>query len=178
MTPRTKTLKLVGLAIAAVAVTLLFCCTLGFSDAASYLGIGALGMAVTANQITPRRNGDRASCPVAASKRLYGGTMVFIDATTGLLTDTHNAGANKFAGILVEEVDNSSGAASALTGEYWTKGSFVLTGSGFTQADVEKVFYAVDNYTITATSTSNAQIGVVREYISATKLLVEINVTL
>lgn len=131
-------------------------------------------MAVTANQLmTVRRPGARNNVPVAASKRLYEGTLSFL--ASGYLTDVVNTGSNKFAGVVIGEVDNSSGSAGDLNAEVYREGDFVLTGSGFSQATVGSKIYASDNYTVTTTSTNNTLIGVCVGYVSATKILVAID---
>lgn len=133
-------------------------------------------MAVTANQLRPTTQdpGMLRHCGVLAAKHLYSGTLAFYDATTGYLTDDDAAGANKFAGIVENEVDNSGGAGGALTAEFWTGGSYELTGSGFTQADVGKAIYATDNYTITTSSATAARVGTCDGFVSATKLNVRL----
>lgn len=133
-------------------------------------------MAVTANQITRRADGCLGSLPVAASTRLYEGTLAFIDSN-GRAAATTGSGANDFAGVVKEEVDNSSGAAGAKSVELHQQGVFHLVGSGFTQADVGKDCWATDNYTIVVADTTNAvKIGKVVGYISATVLAIAIDV--
>ena len=51
-------------------------------------------MAVTANQLITREDGNIGGGPVLAAKTLYGGTLAFVDATTGYLTNITNSGAN------------------------------------------------------------------------------------
>lgn len=132
-------------------------------------------MAVTANQLTKRQDGDRVSYPVAASTTLYEGTLAFLSAT-GYLDDDTATGVNRFAGITLAYVDNSSGAAAALNGEVYTEGVFELVGTGFTQASVGLDVFASDNYTVTtAPSASGVYIGECVGYVSSTKILVNIH---
>ena len=132
--------------------------------------------AVTANQLRPRCQdpGMLRHCGVIASMHLYSGTLAYYDATTGYLTDTDDNGANKFAGIVENEVDNSSGASGALTAEFWTGGSYELTGSGFTQADVGKAVYGIDNATIQLSLTNASRVGTCDGFVSSTKLNVRL----
>lgn len=133
-------------------------------------------MAVTANQLlTNSGECERDGCPAAASTRFYQGTFAFYNAS-GYLDDDTASGVNRFAGIIIKEVDNSSGAAGDLKPEFYTEGSHTVVGSGFTQATVGQRIYATDNFTTTSTaSTSGAvYIGVCREYISSTVIRVEI----
>ena len=129
-------------------------------------------MAVTANQLTKRQEGNRQSFPVAASTNLYEGTLAFLSAT-GYLDDDTATGANRFAGIVVTQADNSSGSAGAINGEVYAEGVFELVGSGFTQASVGLSVFATDNYVITTSPSASASyIGECVGYVSSTKLLV------
>ena len=138
-------------------------------------------MAVTANQLIRAMDaGGRRPLPVDATIHLYQGTIAFFERTSGSSegygTDTDDGGVNNFAGIVVEETDNSGGLAGAETAEVYTEGGFVLEGTGFTQAIVGDDAYASDNYTVTATAAGASKIGVFNEYISSTKIRVEIDV--
>ena len=131
-------------------------------------------MAVTANQVIEKREGRR-SYPVAASVHIYEGTLVFLTAA-GYATDVTATGVNGFVGVAVGEQDNSSGSAGDLTVEVWAQGEFVLQGTGFAQADVGSKVYAEDNYTVgVSISTASVPIGMVTEYISSTKIRVDID---
>lgn len=133
-------------------------------------------MAVTANQIVKRREDCRNALPVAASTRLYEGTLAFVNSS-GFAAAVTASGVNAFAGISVNDVDNSSGSAGDLSAEFYTDGVFDLVGSGFTQADVGKDVFASDNYTITLTGAGNTRIGTVARYVSATVLAVALDVS-
>jgi len=89
-----------------------------------------------------------------------------------------DSGANKFAGIVRDYVDNSAGASGAKNVNLWQEGVFELVGSSFTQASVGVKIYATDNYVITATATDMTYIGTCVGYVSATKLLVKLDVQL
>lgn len=134
-------------------------------------------MAVTANQVIKRqgRDGNIVAVPVAASKRLYEGTLCYLDAS-GNATDVINTDVGRFIGIVRGEVDNSTGSAGDKTVECWTDGTFELTLSSATlvAADVGKTVYGVDNATISETGADQPEVGVVRKFISTTKALVEI----
>ena len=132
-------------------------------------------MAVTANQVTPKREGDRRSYPVAASVHIYEGTLVFLTAA-GYATDVTATGVNGFLGVAVGEADNSSGSAGDITVEVWSEGEFTLTGSGFVQADVGSRVFAEDNYTVgVSISSASVPIGMVTEFISSTQIRVDID---
>ena len=131
-------------------------------------------MAVTANQLIKMQEGRKLSHPVAASTALYQGTLCFV--ASGYADDDTNSGANKFAGIVIDEQDNSSGSAGNLNVETWAEGVFTLTGSGFSQGTVGSDIYATDNYTVTTSSSSAAYIGRCVGYVSSTEILVKISV--
>jgi predicted RecA/RadA family phage recombinase len=112
----------------------------------------------------------------ASSVNLYAGTLAFFDASTGYIVADDNAGANAFAGVVYQQCDNSGGSAGDLEVELYTDGIFRLTGSSFTQATNGDLVYAIDNYTIQASSSSASKVGRVVNYVSATVVDVLINV--
>lgn len=124
-------------------------------------------MATTANQVIKRQGGNwkRKSVPAAASKRFYEGTAVFLDAA-GRATDVKVDANTVFAGINISEVDNSSGAASALDVEVWGDGDFELPITGATLALQGTPVYASDNYTFTMTAGTNPPIGTLTKFVS------------
>ena len=132
--------------------------------------------AVTANQITLMQGAGRLTRSKASNVNLYAGTLAFFDASTGYIVADDNAGANAFAGIVYQQCDNSGGSAGDLEVELYTDGIFRLTGSSFTQATNGDLVYAIDNYTIQASSTSASKVGRVVNYVSATVVDVLINI--
>lgn len=131
-------------------------------------------MAVTANQIMKRQDGCREHIPAAVAN-LYEGTLAFINAS-GYLDSSTGTGANRFAGVMVAQCDNSGGSAGDLKGEVWRDGVFELTGTGFTQASVGLPAFATDNYAVTAApSASGVRIGTIVGYVSSTKVRVQID---
>ena len=132
-------------------------------------------MAVTANQLTKRQEGCRVHHPIAASTTIYEGTLAFI-TPAGYLDDDTGTAANRFGGIAVAYVDNSSGSAGDLKAEVYTDGVFELVGSGFAQSTVGDPIYASDNYTISnVPSASSVYVGMCVGYVSSTKVLVDID---
>ncbi len=137
-------------------------------------------MAVSANQLIQAQNpGNRRSIPVDASVHIYGGTIVFIERTSGsgegYATDVGDSGTNEFAGIAVAEANNSSGSAGDINVEVYTVGGFILVGTLFGQYIVGDLIYASDNYTVDDSSSSKTKIGSCSEYVSATKIRVDID---
>lgn len=131
-------------------------------------------MAVTANQVITRQDGDKASYPVAAGIHIYQGTLVYLTAA-GYATDVTATGVNGFVGVAINEADNTNGSAGDLNVEVWTEGDFVLVGSGFAQANVGDIIYGDDNYAIVnSIGSTSVPIGKAIGYVSATKLIVRI----
>jgi hypothetical protein len=134
-------------------------------------------MAVTANQLITRQDGNRRSLPVAASTRIYQGTHVFLTAA-GYADDDTATGVNGYAGVAVCEVDNSSGSAGDLTVEVLANGDYLMTGTGFAQADIGSTVYADDNYGATLTlGATSVRIGRIVGYVSSTAVIVSIDPT-
>ena len=130
--------------------------------------------ATTSNQPIIRRDGKNRPLPVAASTRLYQGTLAFVTAA-GYADDDTATGVNGFAGIVRCEVDNSSGSAGDLTVELETDGDYELPGSGFSQANVGDIAYADDNFTVvTSIGSTSVRIGRIVGYVSSTKVIVAI----
>jgi len=131
-------------------------------------------MAVTENKLIQRRDGCRRSLAVAASTRIYQGTGVFVNSG-GYADDDTATGANVFAGIAVGEANNASGSNADINVEVYTEGDFLLTGSGFTIADIGKDAFLNDNYAlVVADAAGSVRIGKVVGYASATQLWVAI----
>ena len=132
-------------------------------------------MAVTANQIVKRqgRDGKRVSVGAAASKNIYGGTLVFLDAG-GDGTDVKVDANTVFAGISVQQVDNSSGADNDLQVELYADGVFELPITLTDRSDIGSAVHASDNYTPTLTTTANPRIGTLVGFVSTSVGLVQI----
>lgn len=111
--------------------------------------------------------------PVAASSKIYQGSLVGKVAATGLARAL--VAGDEFLGVAAEQADNSSGAASAINVRL-RKGCHVraavtgVTGAG----DVTKLVYASADDTLTLTaSTNNSLVGVIDEHISSTNCFVQ-----
>jgi len=162
-----------GITVLCALTALCLAAAAGYVPLEALLIAGGLG-AVTANQVIKKQTTQRGTGPIYESTTIYEGTFCFVNST-GYVTGDTDSGASMFAGIAVENYDNSSGSSGDLDAEWFAEGIFELTGSGFTQADVGKEVFASDNYTITLTDSSSAvPIGVVQEYVSATAIRVKI----
>lgn len=171
----TRQLPMFLLAVIATATVGMFLCAGQGANAFFCL----VGMAVTANQLIHRQDGNRLSYPAAVA-HIYEGTLVFINAA-GFADDDTASGVNEFGGIAIREVDNTVAGAAAgdLECETWATGVFELTGSGFAATDLGVKVYATDNYTISLTAGgSGVLIGECVRFVSSTKLMVKIEVSL
>lgn len=130
-------------------------------------------MSKAANQVIVSQQCGRLKLPVAATTHLYEGCLSFVDAS-GNAVATTNSGANKLAGMNVEEVDNSGGSAGDKLIELLRE-VVQLEGSGFTDADVGKLAYVSDNFTVTLTAAGNTFAGPIVKVISSTKVMVDLD---
>lgn len=71
--------------------------------------------ATTENQLIDQSVPGKNSHPALASTTIYQGTLVYTVLASGYATGDDAAGANYFAGVATEEVDNSAGALAILT---------------------------------------------------------------
>ena len=122
-----------------------------------------------------RQDGELVLYPVKGSTKLYKGSIVAID-TGGYAVKGADTANYRFAGIAYETVDNT-GADGAKTIRCWRKGVFELnTPDTATQASVGKLVYISDdnNVALAATTTNDVVVGEVTEFVSASKLRVDI----
>ena len=131
-------------------------------------------MATTTERKITRSDSDKGSAPVAASDKIPGGTLVFSSAT-GYAESGIAAGVNKLLGVAHNTADNSSGSDGDETSEFWRRGQFEFAIAAVTQADVNKKVYAVDNDTVSLTSTNQTYVGTISEIVSATKVMVDLD---
>jgi len=113
------------------------------------------------------------AAPVAVDI-IYRGALV-VYGTAGFLEPAATGAGVIFAGIAEETVDNSAGSAGDLVCRYKKEGIYLLTGAGLAQSDVGEQVYASDDQTITKTSTNNAAVGKIVEYVSATQVWVKLD---
>ncbi|MBW8283517.1 MAG: hypothetical protein K0M55_07940 [Rhizobium sp.] len=115
--------------------------------------------ALSADRNTPRREGEKRVIPLAASTLIYAGALCAIDAT-GNLVPFSTATTLKPAGRSERRVDNSAGAAGAVSGEV-SAGIFRFAnstaGDAITRADIGSDCYGVDDQTVAKTSGTNTR---------------------
>lgn len=131
--------------------------------------------ALTENKKLDEKVGKLVAHPVVASDIIYQGALVKVNAAGYLAPCSSEAGA-VFAGVAYEQKDNSAGAAGAVSCRVQKEGRFLMTGSGFSQANVGDKVYASDDQTLTLTNAVGLQcVGVIDEYVSATQAWVKID---
>lgn len=114
--------------------------------------------------------GDIVELPVAASAKIYAGSFVGMLATgyvqpyVASTVATTLTGFDRLIGIALEEVDNSSGLAGALTVKTLISGCFYHAVSGLAITDVGTPVYASDESVLTKVALGNVYAGWIERY--------------
>lgn len=112
--------------------------------------------------------------PMLTNVKIYKGSMVSV-TDAGFAIASADTAAHKFMGIADEQVDNTGGASGAkyILVRYDT--AVHLGAASGTQGDNGETALVVDDQTVQVAATTNSiAVGKVREFISATELLVKI----
>lgn len=116
-------------------------------------------MSLTADRNTPRLEGDIKQMLMASGAKIYAGGLVMRNAT-GFATKGATALALRGAGIAQEQVDNTAGGDGDLSIKV-REGVFRLANSAaadeITDADIGKLCYAVDDFTVAKTNGTNTR---------------------
>ena len=129
--------------------------------------------ALTESKEVPEKDGIIHAAPMAVDI-IYRGALVVYNAA-GYLAPASGASGEIFAGVAEEEVDNSAGSAGDEVCRYKKEGIYLLEGAGLAQGDVGEQVYASDDQTITKTAGTNAPVGKIVEYVSATQVWVKLD---
>jgi hypothetical protein len=131
--------------------------------------------ALTRDRATSYREGVEVEYPVAASARIYAGSLVCVD-TSGYAAPAADASGFKFAGVALEQVDNSAGANGAVSVRLRRAGVFEFDAASITQAMVGDAMYVVDDHTFddAAGPANDVRVGQLVKYVSATKGWIDI----
>lgn len=115
--------------------------------------------ALTKDRNTKRRDGVQFSDPVAASTRIYAGSIVCLNAAGNAVPGSTSA-TLKARGVAQEQVDNSSGSAGDKRVET-RRGVFPFANSAsadeITRADIGAIAYIVDDQTVAKTHATNTR---------------------
>lgn len=123
-----------------------------------------------------RQNGEVYSFKQGAEK-IWEGALVMVNAAGYAVNATDTAG-GVIAGIADETVDNSAGSVGDKSIKLRRKGIFEFVfGGTATIADVNTLVYVVDNQTVdlAAATTNDVLVGRIVEFVTATKVRVDIN---
>ncbi|MDD2396030.1 MAG: hypothetical protein PHG12_09870 [Sphaerochaeta sp.] len=114
---------------------------------------------MNADRNTPRRDGQELSLGLAASTKIYGGSIVCRNAS-GYAVPGSTATTLKALGVAEEQVDNAAGAAGAKSIRI-RKGTFRFANSAsadlIAAADIGNDCYLVDDQTVAKTSGSSTR---------------------
>lgn len=123
-----------------------------------------------------QKDGKVQNYPLGAAKKTYKGALTIVDTGTGYAETGADAAAKGFIGVAYEDGDNTSGAAGAVSLRVHKTGSFVYNASGASQSWLSKTVYlGGDDNTVALSSTNLIAVGVVTEFIGATKVRVRID---
>jgi predicted RecA/RadA family phage recombinase len=131
--------------------------------------------ALTRDRATSYREGIEVEFPVAAATKIYAGSMVCVNAG-GYATPAADTSGLRFAGVALEQVDNSAGANGVTMIRLRRTGVFEFNAANLTQAKVGNAMYAVDDQTCAdaAGATNDIKVGALVKYVSATKGWIDI----
>lgn len=135
--------------------------------------------ASTADLNTTTFGVDSFSLPVAASTIIYQNQLCCYDANGNIVpaSDTANL---VFAGSCSLHIDNSAGIAGAVNApirppNIGPENKYIaLDCSGATQAWCGVAVFFTDDHTVAQSSVHSVKAGVVRQFLSATKVIVEL----
>jgi len=125
--------------------------------------------ALTKDRATPYRDGIEIDFPVAANIKIYAGSLVCAN-TTGYAVPAADTAGLKFAGVALEQADNTGGANGAKTVRLRRSGVFEFDAASITQAMVGTAMYIVDDHTMDDATgpTNDIRIGILVKYVADT----------
>ncbi len=131
--------------------------------------------ALTKDRATSYREGVEIDFPVAATTKIYAGSLVCVNASGYAVPAADTAGL-KFIGVALQQMDNSTGANGDKSLRIRRTGVFEFDAASITQAMVGDPMYAVDDHTFddAAGPTNDVKVGVLLKYASATRGWIDI----
>jgi len=131
---------------------------------------------LTKDRATPYRDGIEIDFPVAANTKIFAGSLVCTN-TSGYLVPAADSLGLKFAGVAIEQMDNTAGANGAKRARVRRIGAFEFDALSITQAMLGSSMYVVDDHTFDDSSgpTNDIRIGILVKYVSDTKGCVDIS---
>jgi len=130
---------------------------------------------LTRDRATPYREGIEVEYPVAADTKIYAGSLVCANAS-GYAAPAADTSGYRFAGVAMEQADNSDGSDGGQTVRLRRAGVFEFDAASITQAMVGEAMYATDDHTFddAAGPTNDIKVGLLVKYVSATKGWIDI----
>lgn len=122
---------------------------------------------------TPRQEGDLIAYGVAASTKVPKGVLTQL--ASGYLTSMTKAASLVFSGVSAEEADNSATATNGyIKGKVYKTGVFEFILSSAAITDIGTEVYALDNQTVTKTSTDATKVGKIVNVVNTNKAIINI----
>lgn len=109
---------------------------------------------------------------VAAAKHIYKGALLGLNSS-GYAQPL--VASDPFVGVAYEEVDNSGGAAGALTVRIYTLGDFGFALTGAAIASVGRPVFASADDTLTFTGAGNSFLGLVQDVPTSNEIILRID---
>lgn len=144
------------LALALLAIPALLAGSAGDLSHLCVMGMAAATLAID----TPERSGTMLNLPVAATTKIYAGTLVALNAT-GYLVSASNTAGLRVIGRAEADVDNSAGADGDLSADVKIS-VFRFDNSGanaLTIADIGATAFVEDNQTVASTASNKVKAG-------------------
>jgi hypothetical protein len=131
--------------------------------------------ALSRDRATPYREGIEVEYPVAANTTIYAGSLVCVSAT-GYAVPAADTSGYRFAGVAMEQVDNSDGSDGGKTVRLRRAGVFEFDAVSISQDMVGAAMYAADDHTFDDADgpTNDIKVGLLVKYVSATKGWIDI----
>lgn len=129
---------------------------------------------LSADYNAKRKDGQFVEYKVVGSDTIYKDSLVCND-TDGYLNPGSDTADVMFAGVALEQGDNSSGSDGAVSIRVQKTGSFEFAMSSASQSDVGSAAYILDDQTVGSTSTNGIQCGYIEEIVSSSKVRVRID---
>jgi predicted RecA/RadA family phage recombinase len=131
--------------------------------------------ALTRDRATAYREGLEMEFRVAAAAKIYAGSMVCLNAA-GYAVPAADTSGYRFAGVALEQADNSAGADGAQVVRLRRSGVFEFNAANLSQALVGNAMYAVDDQTFADAggAANDIKVGVLVKYVAATKGWIDI----
>jgi hypothetical protein len=131
--------------------------------------------ALTRDRATPYREGIEVEYLVAATTKIYAGSLVCVNAT-GYAAPAADTSGYHIAGVALGQVDNSDGSDGGKIVRVRRAGVFEFDAVSISQDMVGTPMYVADDHTFddAAGPTNDIKVGQLVKYVSATKGWIDI----